>query len=116
MAYVTIRDDAVWASHIQGDPRLKERIHSLSAGEVIELEVDGIIGQWEKMRSGRDGRPTPGIRPIGPMLQTWKQFQKRRGETVPVREARVADSYLAALGNTLSEWDSPEDEEAFRDL
>jgi hypothetical protein len=28
----------------------------------------------------------------------------------------AADSYLAALVGTLSEWDSPEDEEAFSDL
>jgi hypothetical protein len=50
------------------------------------------------------------------MKDIWKRFQARRGEIVTVRETRTADSYLAALQGTLSEWDSPEDNEAFRDL
>jgi hypothetical protein len=29
---------------------------------------------------------------------------------------RTADAYLAALSETMTEWNSPEDEEAFRDL
>jgi hypothetical protein len=116
MAYVEIRDDAMWAKQIEGGKALKDRIFTLAAGEVIELEVDGIVGRWEKMRNGRDGRPTMGIKPIGPMREIWKRLQSRRGEAVQVREVRTADAFLAALSDTLSEWNSPEDEEAFRDL
>ena len=37
--------------------------------------------------------------------------------TVIVRRAREVDvSYLSAVSGTLSEWDSEEDDEAFRDL
>jgi hypothetical protein len=116
MAHVEIRDDAVWAKQIEGGRALKDRILTLAPGEVIELEVDGIVGRWEKMRDGLDGRPTTGIKPIGPMKEIWKRFQSRRGEIVEMREVKTADAYLAALSNTLSEWNSPEDEEAFRDL
>jgi hypothetical protein len=116
MAYVEIQDDAVWAKQIEGGRALKDRILSLAPGEVIELEVDGIVGKWERMRHGKDGRPTMGIKPIGPMKQIWKRFQLRRGAVVQVREVRTADAYLEALSNSLSEWNSPEDEEAFRDL
>jgi hypothetical protein len=116
MAYVEIRDDTMWAKQIEGAKGLKERIVTLTPGEVIELEVDGIVGRWEKMRNGKDGRPTPGIKPIGPMKQIWKRFQSRRGEVVEVREVKTADAYLAALSETLTEWNSKEDEEAFRDL
>jgi hypothetical protein len=117
MAYVAIRDDTLWASHIEGGAALRERIKSLSAGEVIELEVDGIVGAWEKTRVGKDGRAQQSIKPIGNMKNVWKQFQARRGEVVKIREVRTADSYLAAVSGTLSdEWSSPEDEEAFRDL
>jgi hypothetical protein len=115
MAYVQIRDDTMWAKHIEGGKALKDRILSLTAGEVIDLEVDGIVGRWEKMRDGNDSA-TPGIKPIGPMKDIWKKFQSRRGEVVEVREVRTADSYLSSLSSTMSEWDSPEDEEAFRDL
>jgi hypothetical protein len=116
MAYVAIRDDTMWAKHIEGSKALKERILSLAPGEVIDLEVDGVVGSWEKTRVGKDGRPQHSIKPIGNMKAVWKRFQSRRGEVVPVREVRTADAYLAALSDTLSEWNSPEDEEAFRDL
>jgi len=116
MAYVRIRDDTLWASHIEGDAQLKTHIQSLRQGAVIELEVDGIVGSWEKMRDGRDGRPTPGIKPIGAMQRVWKQFQERRGELIELRSVQTADRYLASLGEVLSEWDSPEDDEAYHDL
>lgn len=116
MAYVSITDDAIWAKQIEGGKALRERILSLSPGESIELEVDGIVGRWEKMKKGKDGRLTTGIKPIGPMKDVWKRFQARRGKIVEVREVRTADAYLAALTDTLAEWNTPEDEEAFRDL
>ncbi|MFZ2068678.1 MAG: hypothetical protein WAV27_22125 [Xanthobacteraceae bacterium] len=116
MAYVEISDDSIWASQIEGAKALKERILSLSPGDLIELEIDGIVGQWEKMRNGKDGRATKGIKPVGPMKEVWKRLQTRRGELVQVREVRTADAYLEALTETLSEWNSREDEEAFRDL
>ena len=34
----------------------------------------------------------------------------------PTVAGAMADSYLKAVSGTLSEWSSPEDEEAFRDL
>ena len=116
MAYVEIRDDTIWANHIEGGKVLKDRIISLAPGEVIELEVDGIIGAWEKTRIGRDGRPQQSIKPTGNMKTIWKRFQSRRGEVVQVREVKTADAYLAAVSDTMTEWNSPEDEEAFRDL
>jgi hypothetical protein len=116
MGYVAITDDAIWANHIEGSRALKQRILSLSPGDIIELEVDRIVGRWEKMKNGRDGRSTSGIKPVGPMKEIWKAFQSRRGETVEVREVRTAEAYLAAVSETLSEWNSPQDEAAFRDL
>jgi len=116
LAYVTIRDDTLWANHIEGGASLKERIESMRPGDVIELEVDGIVGSWEKTRIAKDGRAQQSIKPIGNMKKIWKRFQARRKEVVEIREVRTADSYLAALSDTLSEWDSPADEEAFRDL
>jgi len=116
VAYVAIRDDTLWANHIEGDATLKERIQALKPGEVIELEIDGIVGSWEKTRVGKDGRAQQSIKPIGNMKLVWKQFQARRKEVVEIRRVQTADSYLAALSDTLSEWNSPADDEAFRDL
>lgn len=116
MGYVKISDDMLWITQIEGDPELKERILKLPPGAAIDLEVDGVVGHWEKARTGKDGRPTAAVKPIGPMREIWKRFQARRGEIVPVRETRSADSYLKALAGTLSEWETPEDQEAFRAL
>lgn len=117
MAHVRLNDDAIWVRGIEGDATLREHLLALSPGETTELEVDGIVGTWERMRDGRDGRPTKGIRPVGPMRQAWKAMQSRRGELLPVRRVARVDPYLALVQSTLEEeWNSPEDDEAFRDL
>jgi hypothetical protein len=116
VAYVKISDDSLWAKHIDGDSALRDRIVNLPPGAIIDLEVDGIVGHWEKAKIGKDGRSTNAIKPVGPMRDIWKRFQARRGEFIVIRETRTADSYLKALSGTLSEWSSPEDEEAFSDL
>jgi hypothetical protein len=116
MGYLKIEDDLLWAKKIEGDTELRDRIKMLPAGATIDLEIDGIVGHWEKAKVGKDGRPTAAVKPVGPMREIWKRFQARRGEIVKVRETRTADSYLSALTETLTEWNSPEDNEAFRDL
>lgn len=116
MGYLKIGDDLLWAKQIEGDNELRNQIVNLPPGATIDLEVDGIVGHWEKAKIGKDGRPTAAIKPIGPMREIWKRFQARRGEIVKVRETRTADSYLKAISETLTEWNSPADEEAFRDL
>ena len=116
MATVQVRDDAIWLKHIEGDADLRERIRSLDPGDVLDLEVDGVIGQWERMRDGKDGRPTFGIKPISTMREVWARLRGDTGRIVQVREVAKADSYLLALRPLLGEWDTPEDEMAYRDL
>jgi len=51
------------------------------------------------------------------MKAVWNEwFRTRKGEAIELREAVLADDYLAAGSALFSEWNSPEDEEAFRDL
>jgi hypothetical protein len=119
MGYVRLNADAIWASRIEGDDVLRTQILALPPGEAIELEVDGTVGTWVKMKDGRDGRPTPGLRPVGPMKDLWKSMQARRGEVLKIRRAvRGGDlNYLRMIQQTLAEeWDSPQDDEAYRDL
>jgi hypothetical protein len=116
MGKVVIADNSIWLKHIEQDKPLRDRLKALKAGETIDLEVAGIVGRWERMQDGKDGRPTEGLKPIESMKQVWTQMQRERGRVVEVRPVLSADSYLAALSDTLDEWNSPEDEEAFRDL
>jgi hypothetical protein len=116
MATVTIRDDAIWISHIEGGKALQEKLRKLRAGDVLDLEVDGVVGTWERMRDGRDGRPTPGIKPISHMRQVWAEMRRKTGRTVHIREVVTAETYLSAVSRTLDEWNSPEDDAAYADL
>jgi hypothetical protein len=117
MGHVKVSDNNIWAKHIEDDPALKERILNPPSGSLIDLEVGGVAGQWAKANVGKDGRTTDAIKPVGPMRDVWKDFfNSRRGTFVSIRQTTLADSYLAALRATLSEWDSPADDEAFRDL
>ena len=116
MTTTTINDDAIWAKNIDGNPGLRNQIRAMRPGEVIDLEVDGIVGKWERMRNGKDGRPTFGIKPIAEMRQVWARLRAQSGKVVAIRPVITADSYLAALTPVLSEWDSTQDDEAYRDL
>ncbi len=95
---------------------MRNRIVNLPDSGTIDLEIDGIVGHWEKAKTGKDGRATAAVKPVGPMREIWKRFQMRRGEIVRISKTRTTDSYLKALTGTLDEWESAEDEEAFRAL
>jgi hypothetical protein len=119
MGYMVIRDNAVWAKHIQGDPELVRRILSLPASAPITLVIDETPVRFRKMRDGADGRPTPGLRPDASCKAFWDAMQERRGETVTIgldRQVRTVDPYLSSLEPLLSEWNSPEDAEAYDGL
>ncbi len=116
MGSTRISGDAIWLRNIEGDSDLKRRLLAMRPGEVIDLEVAGIIGKWERMRAGRDGRPTYGIRPIAEMREVWARLRRGEPRRVPIRPVIAADTYLASLAPLLGEWDSAEDTEAYGDL
>jgi hypothetical protein len=62
MGRMIIRDDAVWAKHID-DPEIVRRILALPPGAPMTLLVDRNPVRFRKMRDGADGRPTDGLRP-----------------------------------------------------
>lgn len=90
MSIVEVRDHALWAKHIHGNEPLKEKILALPEKTVIELIVDGERGHWKKMDNGVDGRPTPGIKGIGPARDSWHALQNERGKTVTIEELKSA--------------------------
>jgi hypothetical protein len=87
-AFVEIRDHALWLKHIHGNKSLKNKLLDLEEGEAVHLQVDGVIGVWVKMSDGKDGRPTPGIKAIGPAKMHWHSLQERRGDIVTIFEVR----------------------------
>ena len=116
MDEIRIEDHTIWFKHIS-DPDLRKKLERLRPDEAITLATDGVIGKWRRMRVGKDGRQVMGIKPEGAMKTIWNEwFQKRKGERVGVAVVHLADEYLAAGSALFSEWSSPEDEEAWRDL
>ncbi len=111
-----ISDVAIWFKHLH-TPGLVKRLKNLLPEQEVSLETDGVIGRWRRMKTGKDGREVFAIRPVGPMKVIWNNwFKNRKGEIIEIKEAPVTDDYLAAASALFSEWASPEDEEAFRDL
>ena len=113
---IKIEDVAIWFKHLRS-PSLAERLRGLEPEQEITLETDGVIGRWQRMKTGKDGRATQAIRPVGSMKPIWNDwFKTRKGDLIEVREVKMADDYLASASVLFSEWASEEDEEAFRDL
>ncbi len=113
---VRISDVAIWIKHVEGN-ELRDRLRAMRDEEYINLEADGVVGRWIRMRTGKDGRPTEAIRPEGSMKEVWSNwYRERRGQTIDLREVRLADDYIANVAPLFPEWESEEDEAAFRDL
>lgn len=85
MGHLEIRDHVVWIKHIHQNEGLQKALIGLAAGQLVELKVDGIRGMWKKMDDGKDGRQTPGIKPIGKARVRWHALQDRRGDLVPIK-------------------------------
>jgi hypothetical protein len=115
-SHTAIQDHAIWFKHLPGRDILGRLGELPPEGEVM-VEIDGVAGVWRRMKRGKDGRLPDAIIPVGPMKDIWNQwYRHRRGEIVPVRLLDPADDFLAATSPLFSEWNSPEDEAAFRDL
>lgn len=87
MGLVEIRDHALWIKHIHQNSALTNKLVGLEAGDLAELEIDGFRGMWKKMDDGKDGRATPGIKPLGKARVHWHSLQDRRGDLVSIELA-----------------------------
>jgi hypothetical protein len=114
--HVQITDHSMWLKHINSAD-LAAHLRQLAPEQEITLETDGVIGRWQRMKNGSDGRETLGIRPVGPMKTIWNNwYRTQKGRRIPLRIIQTSDEYLAASAPLFIEWLSDEDEEAFRDL
>ena len=113
---VKIADNSLWIKHIDIDKDILDMLRDNPADTRVIFEIDGTQGEFAKMADGKDGRPTPGYKPIGAMKEFWSTLQRRRGERVPFKIIERKSSYLTAVQAMMTEWDSASDERAFRDL
>lgn len=96
MASTTVSDFVIWTKHIHGDEALVSRLIALRAGETVDLRIGGVIGTWRKMDDGKDGRPTPGLRPLGGAKDHWSRlYESRRGDVVGLELVPLVASGVA---------------------
>jgi hypothetical protein len=109
-------DDSIWLKTVTADPATETFLRELPAGSRIRLTIEGTAGDWEKMADGRDGRPTLGLKPVGRTREYWKSLKTKRGKLLDFKVLDPRDALMSDIETSLSEWDSKEDEAAFRDL
>jgi len=85
---IEVQDVVLWAGHVAGDTRLRQRISAMAPDEEIELEIDGTRGWWRKMQQGKDGRPTQGLKASSPNTRRWwsETFRTRKGHCLAIVE------------------------------
>lgn len=103
---VEVRDHVLWTKHIRGDDTLKVALNALSERSQIDLEIDGCRGTWQKMDHGRNGQPTPGLKPLEPARSHWHTLVGNTMRSV-VTIALASDAQNAATGR---------DEQSFEEI
>ena len=112
----SITDSVLWFKNIHS-AELRSQLERLDPEHEVTLVADGVPGPWQRMKAGADGRPTPGIKPVGPMKKVWAEwYRTRRGQAISLETVVVADDFLIATSALFSEWNSAEDCAAFDDL
>lgn len=118
MPQIIVTDHAIWVKHIKNE-HIAAKITALKPNAPIALRVDGKPMLFRKMKDGGDGRPTFGIRPDEAFKEYWNCiYRERKGEAVEIEldDAPLADPYLAAISELMTEWTSKEDADAYDDL
>ena len=71
-----------------------ERILALPDSGEIALMIDKTPARFLKMKNGRNGRATPGIKPADTQSrQFWNAMQARRGDVVTVERAEKKEFF-----------------------
>jgi hypothetical protein len=64
MATLLNNDNLIWLKHIKADANVLALLNQVPAGTKLKFEVAGVVGDWERMKDGKDGRRTPGSSPL----------------------------------------------------
>ncbi len=82
---VTVRDNVIWLSHIKRSEELRQRLLALQSNQEITLRINGVANTWIKMRDGKDGSSTTGIRPLSEANEQWKAIvESSRGQQIEI--------------------------------
>lgn len=92
----------IWATH--GDANLQEMIRKLFPRQRLHLLINGSPTVWERMKDGKDGRPTLGIKIVGgkdswesiPLGKKFKLLLPDAAEAKSISNSPLFYSYIFA--------------------
>lgn len=101
---VEVTDVCIWTKQIS-DTALSDKLQNLQQGNIVVLEIEGVVGYWEKMKDGKDGRATNGFKPFDDTTNThWQNiYTERKGEkvsVVPLSESEILKRFREAVTET----------------
>lgn len=87
MSFVEARNYALWVEHIHGNADLQKKIESMDPGELIEIEVEGVRSQWEKIVVPAVEGQRHGLRAAGEAQQHWHSLRNyRHGQLATLKD------------------------------
>jgi hypothetical protein len=100
MGKVKVVDDLIVLDRIEQDEPLKRRLRALSSGTGIDLDVNGVVGRWERTVVDIEGQWRDALRAAG------KVYPAPSAPPVEVR-ALPGSNNLATFGQRQLLWDIP---------
>lgn len=100
MGKVKVIDDLILLDRIEQDEPLKRRLRALSSGTGIDLDVDGVVGRWERTVIDIDGQWLDALRAAG------KIYPAPSAPPVDITTAPGSNN-LATFGQRQLLWDIP---------
>ena len=71
MVKAKLSDQCLWIAHVE-DGSVRQALASLHPGATVSLLVDGEPIAFQRMATGKDGRPTSGFNPVGKGEAIWR--------------------------------------------
>ena len=72
MVCAKLTDQCLWLTHVE-DGAVKQALRSVYAGSIVSMKVDGEQVDFQRMATGKDGRPTDGFNPVGDNALIWRR-------------------------------------------
>ena len=101
MGRVRVGGDLIFLGQIEDDQPLRDRLKRLKPGDIVDLEIGGVRGRWERIAGNS-------IKPVGGMLNAWVGMWAEPGGAVEIRVAEPNSGNPTTFGLRLVLWDTPE--------
>jgi hypothetical protein len=90
MGTVRITDVMIWAKQIEGDDELVALINCMEPHLLIELEINGFKGFWQKTNQNPEHQTGHALKPRDCVKQYWKILRSQGQKTAEIRQVKPA--------------------------